>query len=497
MEALSFYVFIIGIFFKGNYTYPSSYLEKIYNLKGIDTLYNLYYDNGFFDVNIISSNDTIVIKEGEKYRFAGIRLNGNYFFSSKHIQDILPQSNSPFSSNAIQKSIKHIMTLYQNNGFPFVSVKMRRVYLINKSVGFNLEIFEGPRCKIDNIKLKNTGITRITTIEKFLRIKRGVYFSKKNLENSLKRIGNLTFIKIDGYSIMYNGNGDIDIILNNKEYKSGQATGALGYKKNEGVTGLLSFGTENLLGTGRGLLFKWEKINQNKHQAYIKYYEPYFLNLPLNLNIALSQVFLDTTYAETNLESNITAFSHPFYTQLGIGGKEILLPQKNQHEKRYFFSSELGINSLFPKEMPKKGIMISGKRLWENVGITKIKGNLHLTIPIKHSLASYIKFRYEEVYGKNLNIGDSINVGGGDFLRGYVQGYFLTNEVFLATAGIRFFMGNFCFYPFSDYGRLIQIHRNIYSFGFGIFYQKTKITFAMHNRDILEGRIIVNIVTAL
>ena len=118
--------------------------------------------NGYLAAGIdsVSIDDSlwkmdIYIHSGDFYSFSRLTFNeenedalGSSGFREKLF------SNKPFNPQQLSKLFDKVLTFYENNGFPFASIKLDSITFNNNQLSSKLLIDKGPLIRIDTIFVK-------------------------------------------------------------------------------------------------------------------------------------------------------------------------------------------------------------------------------------------------------------------------------------------------------------------------------------------------------
>ncbi len=217
-----------GLFNKG--AFKESALEQ-----DRQTLALYYRDRGFIDAEVsevrrdISYNEaknhdemilTFVIREGSKYTFGGITINGNTLFSEKELMSLVTvKPGSDFNITKYQNSLMAIQDLYYENGYTsnsFIPQEDRNA--VNRVITCSLTIVERPRSHIENIIVRGNTKTKEYVITRELPMEPGDIFSKAKLINGLRNLYNTQYFSaIEPEFAQGSEDNLMDLIINVEE----------------------------------------------------------------------------------------------------------------------------------------------------------------------------------------------------------------------------------------------------------------------------------------
>lgn len=182
-------------------------------------MYKYYYDTGKFDSNIkikiikLPYNNVIlkfIFNEGESAKIEKINIIGNKTFSSYQLikkfnsdkKFILFNlfSNQKYKKKKIINGIKNIKNFYLENGYIKFNLNSVNTEIKpdKKKVYITVNITEGNKYYIKEIKIKKIEKKYLNKIKKIIKIKKNTIYNKKLIYNIEKKTRNI--LSKDGYS---------------------------------------------------------------------------------------------------------------------------------------------------------------------------------------------------------------------------------------------------------------------------------------------------------
>jgi len=214
----------------------------------------------------------------------------------------------PLDDNVLNNDIKELLTLYESKGMPFVKAVIKDISIYQDSntpkLSLAIEISEESRIKVDRIKIKGNDVTNDNVILRELKIGEDKFITRESLQNMKNRLERLNiFERVDDPKIYTIKNTNTTgLLIEVKEGNTNTFDGILGYvppaNENEDgyFTGLINLSFRNLFGTARRIDARWEQQVRETQELEFNYSEPYFFNLPLNIDLGFLQRIQDTTY---------------------------------------------------------------------------------------------------------------------------------------------------------------------------------------------------------
>ncbi|MCX5803169.1 MAG: outer membrane protein assembly factor BamA [Proteobacteria bacterium] len=268
-----------------------------------------YSDNGYVrakvgvpDIKISKDGKTISIAmsvdEGNIYKIGTVDFTGDVIFERENLlRNLKGKSGNTFRSSIFHEDVLMLTDLYQDKGYAFCDIGP--LTLIDddaKRVNITFDFAIGQEIYFNRINILGNTKTRDKVIRRELRVAEGDRFSATKLKDSKKRLTNTTFFQnIDMKIIKTDEPDKINLDLMVEEKPTGSLSIGIGYSSEEQVMLTGSISQENLLGTGRKLLFTtgFSAISQ---EFTLSYLEPYIfdMNLDTGLSAFNYERYMDT-----------------------------------------------------------------------------------------------------------------------------------------------------------------------------------------------------------
>jgi outer membrane protein insertion porin family len=254
-----------------------------------------YKNHGYADVEIKSAvaqldrnqegfNIIFGINEGMKYNYDQIKIvtNNNEINTDIIIKELTIEEGDVYSAGKIEKSVKVITDLVNDQGFPFTETipEVERIDDTNKiAVVFNIN--EAEKKYIGKISIIGNDRTLDSIIRRNIRLAEGDAFVPGLIARSKTLIGNLGFFsKVDIKEVSSVKEGYSDLIVEVAETSTGEVSFGGGYSSQVG--GLVNIGIteKNFLGKGQRLSTN-AKLSERRSEYSISFAEPYLFNRDL------------------------------------------------------------------------------------------------------------------------------------------------------------------------------------------------------------------------
>ncbi len=493
----------------------------------LKTIRDKYKSSGFLftkfeEESVLFSEDSsfadiiLKINEGEKVVIGEIVIEGNNVLNDNEIlNSFVTKTGDVLNEAILNDDILELLKTYETRELPFakISVKDISVYKSGEKNKLKIELFvtENSRVKIDQVKIKGNETTKENVILRELHLDKNKFITSKSLQEMKERLDRLNIFEFIDNPKIYSernktGSG---LLIEVKEGNTNTFDGIIGYNPPSGendngyFTGLVNVSFRNLFGTGRRIDAKYQQEVKETQELEFKYLEPYFFNLPLNLNLGFLQRIQDTTYTLRNLDlKGDFLFSDKFTVSLIAGynrviPSDIVNPSFLIADSRTFSSGvELRYDSRDNIFVPSKGFLYKSFYSYGNKRIFNITSLQNSGYSENYSLQRYyieldfyssflkrqtalIKLFGGEVKSDKLEDSDFFRIGGNKFIRGYRNEQFLASRIASGNAELRYSISRkgfiFGFFDAGYFYRPEDVINNyqsqsgfLYGYGFGI-----------------------------
>jgi outer membrane protein assembly factor BamA len=399
----------------------------------------------------------------------GVRIEGNKFFDrQKLLSEIKLKPSSPYDLNLLEKSINKILTLYDENGFPYCQISPSRFKISDKGgLCFSFLVEEGPRVKVREIELEGLKNTKRKVILRELGSNPFGFFSQSRVDASLKRLTRLSYIKeVSKVELLAGENPEEGILrVTLLEQRNNTFSGILGYAPSAGdrrgnLFGSLELVFDNIFGTGRMTQWRWSRKDPHSSHLFFLYREPWVFGLPPTLELKLSQVDYDSTYLQLSFSARLT-FSSTGRTSWGVeGGWEKVVPGPAGQafiadSRKYSLGIICSFDFLNQPDNPRSGLLYAaelGYAQKRNYPTSDYKPEKEKTYQIrssfdlnhflptlkKQTLHVGLHFRSLSTDEDLLPISDQFKLGGINSIRGYREEEFFGTQIAWANLEYRF-----------------------------------------------------------
>ncbi len=484
-----------------------------------NSYYTFSFDSAFVKLFNDSTKAEIFIYLNEGFKTI---INKFYFDGLPQIDSVDINEKLAFlidlelNKSVINPAFEEILQEFENFGHPFSSITVNSVTLVTDSINninlatIYLKFNKNDKSIIDSIKIDGNTKTKDYVILRTLDIEKGEPYNQQKINLIPSRLNRLRFfepVKTPEYYVNKSGKGILKISVT--ETETNNFDGVLGYvpansdKEKGYFVGFININLRNILGTGRGLYFKWQQINRFSQELDLRYLEPYLLDYPININFNLYQKKQDTTYVTRSYSAALEYLATKDISAMVTISLATTIPTENLYSKFSVYNSNTistGFNLIADTKddfyAPRKGIYFN---VGYKFGKKKINGPLKYITPAtktKIELQKYetdFEFYLEPLYrqiaafslhgrqikGDAIEVSDLYELGGNNTLRGYREKQFLGNSILWSNIEFRSLLTRRSYaFLFFDYGYILRKENEVtktekqtfskYGYGFGI-----------------------------
>jgi len=499
-------------------------------------------DKTFFSNDSSFVDIVLKIDEGKKVIVGKIDINGNSTFSDDYIWNKFEtRVGDNLNDNVLNEDIKDLLKDYESRDLPFAKVIVKDISVYKDKgadkIKIDLLISENSKVNVEQVKIKGNETTKDYVIFRELKLVKNKTISSLSLQQMKERLDRLNIFETVADPKIYSlkNKNESGLLIEVREGNTNTFDGILGYNPPQGTddngyfTGLVNVSFRNLFGTGRKLEAKYQQEVKETQELEFKYFEPYFFNLPFNINFGFLQRIQDTTYTRRNLDFKGDFLFTDKFTISILGGYDRIIPSDIATptfiiaDSRIFLSGlELKFDSRDNIFVPSKGFLYrtyysyGNKKIFninqlqnlgysESFSIQKYYLNLDFYFSFFKRQTNLLKLFGGEVRSDKLEDADFFRIGGNKFIRGYRNEQFLASRLAAINLELRYSISRkgflFGFFDSGYYFRPADLINNypeqsgfLYGYGFGIRLETglgiIGVSYALGKDDgILDGKI--------
>jgi len=384
--------------------------------------------------------------------------------------------DKPFHYREIGQLMEKLIRFSGDSGYPFASVRLDSVQIVNAEVSACLAYDSGPYITFDSVVLTEQVKINTRFLQAYLKIQPGTSFSETVIEELPNRIKKLPYLQLTAEPKLTFQNDQAITYLSLESTNANQIEGVIGFlpnAKDQGgllLTGQFNILLQNMFGSGRSLGLQWERFKPESQLLNINFYQPNLFKSPINLDFEFMLFREDSAFVNRsiNMDLDYSYRSHlvGIYTHL----KTSRLPASTLLEDITSFPDLADFNlnqfggtyqwdNLDNYLSPSTGFHV---RMQASTGTKKIKKNSAISdslyqdldlesnqfsweaelqgfIPLFKYWVIVGKWRGGGVYNDRLFFNDLFRLGGLKSLRGFSENTFFADNFSYSTIEARFF----------------------------------------------------------
>lgn len=294
-------------------------LDKKYNSeknaqKACDSISHILILKGYFNTYYKSKTKDSTITANfhytKKFDTLKIRFNNEAIVKKLLNSELIKFSNNFFEvpTYKIDTLLNKIVSAYENEGFTFVTVKLNNFKIVNTNIEADLIVKVQNKRNINKIVLNGYDEFSINKLKKILAIQNQTSFNIKTLKAIEKRIEDSRyFSSIKQPEVLFTKDSTNIYVYLKKESNS-KFDGIIGFSNEDEeklqLNGYLNLQLSNVFNRAEEISINWIGNKQQK-TLNINYNTPYVFNTNFNFESKFSLIRKDSTYVNSQIETNI------------------------------------------------------------------------------------------------------------------------------------------------------------------------------------------------
>ena len=446
---------------------------------------------GYLDAAIDTtiSNQIIYCKLelGKQYQL------GTYYISDRQASQIKSTEYSKKQSYQpllIESGPKKTLNQLENNGYPFASMTLDSIVLLDTEISSYWNLNRGPFITIDSVVVRSDGPFPYKFIVNQIGIRRGEAYNESTIKSIQQRLREIPFLEITKpVEIVFRENKAI-IYLSVRKKKANYFNGIVGVRPNEttgaiNITGDVEVRLKNAINRGEDFLLVWKRLQPQTQDLQVGAGIPFIFSTPLGIRGDVNIYRRDSTFSSNNARftiqllftgsNNLSAFVESqntnrlssFSTGLDIGNvsgtyyglslQKSALDYLFNPRKGYVIQAEAssGRREIFSEE---------GEGSTQTVNVYRGKWNVEAYIPTFKKQTIKLGAQGAFLDSPSIFQNEKYRIGGLRTLRGIDEETIFAQRWSVATIEYRFLPEeNTAFYLFYDQA----FYENDQPFGFG------------------------------
>lgn len=291
-----------------NIKYKKKVQDSIQANKVANNVIQKIHAKGFLSATIDSLSQKpnefhVYITPGIQYKWISLS-NGNIDSAlCKELNIVFSDyTGKPLYYNSYQEVAGNIIDYMENNGYPFSTVKLKNINIMDTAIKAELWMEKNIFCKVDSILVEGDAIISKIYLQNYLGIKPGSIYNETKTRKIDQRLQEIPFIRIKNPTDIYFHDNKATIQIYADKKNASRFDGIIGFlpdneKKGKILfTGDVSLQLINNLNSGEEINFRWRKLQAQTQNLDAQVYYPYIFDSFIGLDLELHMYKKDTTY---------------------------------------------------------------------------------------------------------------------------------------------------------------------------------------------------------
>lgn len=315
--------------------YKTSYKTEKELIKSVNTVLKDLRMDGYLLADVVSKtgdslNKIYGIQIGKKFKWAHLkRGNADMDVLSKLGYSEKLYTNKPFSYGQAAKLIEKSIIYYENNGYPFASLKLDSISVQDNSLSAVLCLNKNKFIKIDSILIKGDAKINKTFLYRYLGLRPLMPYNEANLRSISKKTKQLAFLteakplRLD----ITDKQNKLYLFLNKRN--ASQFDGIIGILP-DNKTGKTVFTGDvkiklvnTIFRSGETFDLNWRRLQSQTQDFKGRVIYPYILGSPIGVDYSLKIYKKDTSFIDVNNNAGLQ------YYFSGLNNLKVFYKQRN------------------------------------------------------------------------------------------------------------------------------------------------------------------------
>ncbi len=399
----------------------------------------------------------------------------------------------PFSHQRVVRLLQSILDYAENSGYPFASIKLDSISIIENTINAELDYQSGPMIVFDSLVISGSSTVKSSYLMAYLGLYKDKPYEEKLIEGIAAKMQLLPFVELAE-------NPEISIVeekcivhLNLTKKDASSMDGILGILPNQKqgngmlITGQVNLDLKNLFASGKNLALEWQGYDAKSQLLNVLYFHPNLFKTPLNVEGGFDLLKQDTTFLQREFDVELSliaknsghlGFRTEFISSRLISTADleniVELPENTDYNLNYY-----GLNYRLRRydniNFPSRGYglkmngSVGQKKIIQNPSLSqevyqdvdfnsvqyKWTGELDSFFPVYRNILLRAELSGGYLQGNKLFMSDLFRIGGLRTLRGFAENHFYTSKYGVATVEFRALFSNETYFMlFYDQGAL-------------------------------------------
>jgi len=256
----------------------------------------------------VSHDSTTVVAHitpGEQYTTARLRLgNLNPTLASKLGISEKLYFQKPFRYKEFAKAFEKIIGYYENNGYPFASVKLDSISTEGNQISAVVNVQKNRFFKIDSIRIMGNATVKLTFLQRYLGVKENMAYDEEAISSVSNKIRQLSFVVERQPQRVQLTERTNKLILFLDKKNASQFDGIIGLlpdatTKKTVITGDVKLKLVNgIFRNGETFDLEWRRLQTQTQDFAGRVIYPFLFGSPVGIDYALKIYRKDTTFID-------------------------------------------------------------------------------------------------------------------------------------------------------------------------------------------------------
>ncbi len=314
--------------------YKKTLANKAYIDKELNKVYVSLVNEGYISASIDSiRNDSLAytayLTTGKKYKWIALSYQKkDVAIISKLGYNERFFTNKPFKYNELSRLMEKIIIHYENNGYPFTTVKLDSLEFTTESVKAKLIVEKNVFVKLDSLITQGTANVKQKFLLRYLGIKNGMPYNEEAFTSVSRKIKQLPFVTEKSPPVLRLTDKQNKLYLFLDKKNASQFDGIVGIlPSDKGKTVFTGDVKIKLVSTifksGETFDINWRRLQTETQDLKAQIIYPYILGLPVGADYNIKIYKKDSAFIDIN-----NAFGLHYYFS-GLNYLKVFYKQRN------------------------------------------------------------------------------------------------------------------------------------------------------------------------
>ena len=223
-------------------------------------------------------------------------------------KDFLAQ---PVRFTKLNEIKERLLRYYENNGYPFASVRLDSPVISGGHVSARLHLSRGPLYRIDSIRVNGKVHISNHFLQQYLGIPQGSFFNAEKVDDVGRKLAALPYLQeVQSSDVQLLGTGSVlNLYLQPK--KSSQINFLIGFFPQNSqtnklqLTGDVNLNLKNSFGQGENIQLNWQQLQVKSPRLNISFRQPFIFKTAFGLDLNFNLFKKDSSFLQIDARAGI------------------------------------------------------------------------------------------------------------------------------------------------------------------------------------------------